>query len=94
MDFNLAEERRALRPCRANGSMKGEFVKRLVLLVIAVPVLLFIVQNFQVAEVRFLTWRIALPHALLILLIFASGILTGWLLRAFSAESPPRSPHE
>ena len=33
-------------------------MKRLVLLVVAVPVLLFIVQNFQVAEVRFLTWRI------------------------------------
>jgi len=65
-------------------------VKRLVLLIIAVPVLLFIVQNFQVAEVRFLTWRIALPHALLLILIFASGILTGWLLRAFFAEPPAR----
>jgi uncharacterized integral membrane protein len=65
-------------------------VKRLVLLIIAVPVLLFIVQNFQVAEVRLLTWRIAMPHALLLIFIFGCGILTGWLLRAFSAEPPAR----
>jgi uncharacterized integral membrane protein len=57
-------------------------VKRLLLLVVAAPVLLFIIQNFQVTELRFLVWRIALPHALLLILVLAAGILIGWVLRA------------
>jgi len=62
-------------------------VKRVVLFIIAAPVLLFVVQNIQVAELRFLIWRIAMPQALLIMLIFVSGILIGWLLRAVFADS-------
>jgi len=57
-------------------------VKRLLLLLVATPVLLFIIQNFQVTELRFLVWRIALPHALLLILVLAAGILIGWVLRA------------
>ena len=62
-------------------------MKRIVLFIIAAPVLLFIVQNIQVAEVRFLIWHIAMPQALLILLIFVSGFLIGWILRAVLADS-------
>jgi uncharacterized integral membrane protein len=57
-------------------------VKRLLLLLVAIPVLLFIIQNFQVTELRFLAWRIALPHALLLFLVLAAGILIGWVLHA------------
>lgn len=69
-------------------------MKRSVLLIVAVPVVLFIVQNIQVAELRFLIWRIAMPQALLIIFIFASGVLIGWMLRAFFADSAGRSPSE
>ena len=69
-------------------------MKRLVLLIVAVPVLLFIVQNIQVAELRFLLWRIAMPQALLIIFIFASGILIGWLLHVFFADSADRDRRE
>ena len=69
-------------------------MKRLVLLIVAAPVLLFIVQNIQVAELRFLFWRIAMPQALLIIFIFASGILIGWVLRAVFADSRGRETRE
>lgn len=69
-------------------------MKRLVLLIVSVPVLLFIVQNIQVAELRFLFWRIAMPQALLIIFIFASGVLIGWMLRAFFADSRGREQGE
>lgn len=69
-------------------------MKRLVLLIVSVPVLLFIVQNIQVAELRFLLWRIAMPQALLIIFIFASGVLIGWMLRAFFADPKGREPGE
>jgi uncharacterized integral membrane protein len=61
-------------------------VKRLLLLIVGVPVLLFILQNFQTTELRFLTWRIAMPHALLLIFVLAAGILIGWALRALLAE--------
>jgi len=62
-------------------------VNRLVLLIVAVPVLLFIVQNIQVTELRFLMWRIAMPHALLLIFVLAAGILIGWVLRALRADA-------
>ena len=62
-------------------------VKRLLLLIVGVPVLLFILQNFQVTELRFLTWRIAMPHALLLILVLAAGVLIGWALHALLSES-------
>jgi len=61
-------------------------VKRLVLLIVSVPVLLFILQNIQVTELRFLVWRIALPQALLLILVLAAGILIGWVLHALLAD--------
>lgn len=61
-------------------------MKRLVLLIVGVPVLVFIVQNIQVAELRFLLWRIAIPHALLLILVLAAGIVAGWLLHALHAD--------
>lgn len=61
-------------------------MKRLVLFVVAAPVILFIVQNIQVTELRFLFWRIAMPHALLLILVLAAGILIGWVLHALLAE--------
>ena len=61
-------------------------VKRLLLLIVGVPVLLFILQNFQVTELRFLTWRIAMPHALLLIFVLAAGVLVGWVLRALLSE--------
>lgn len=71
-------------------------MKRLILLIVTVPILLFIVQNFQVAELRFLAWRIAMPHALLLILVLAAGILAGWLLHALHADASGKrsaAPH-
>jgi uncharacterized integral membrane protein len=63
---------------------------RLVLLIVAVPVLLFILQNIQITEMRFLVWRIAMPQALLLLLVLAAGVLAGWVLRAVLSEKRER----
>jgi uncharacterized integral membrane protein len=57
------------------------------LLIVGVPVLLFILQNFQITELRFLVWRIAMPQALLLILVLAAGVLTGWVLHALLSES-------
>lgn len=61
-------------------------MKRVVLLIVAVPVLLFIVQNIQITELRFLVWRMAMPQALLLILVLAAGVLLGWVLHAALAD--------
>jgi len=49
-------------------------------------VALFIIQNTEVTEVRFLFWSVAMSRALMYFLLFALGIFTGWLLHAASVR--------
>jgi len=59
---------------------------RLVLwLVLLAIVVLFVAQNAQVVEVRFLFWRLAMSQALLLIFVLAAGFSLGWLLRAYLA---------
>lgn len=43
-------------------------------------VVIFIVQNAQVAELTFLFWTLTLSQALLLFLVLAIGVIFGWLL--------------
>jgi uncharacterized integral membrane protein len=53
--------------------------KRIVVLVIALLFVLFIVQNAQVVEVRFLFWSAQASRAIVLLVTFGLGLVTGWL---------------
>jgi lipopolysaccharide assembly protein A len=44
---------------------------------------LFVVQNVAVVEVRFLLWGLQMTLSLLIFLLFAGGIIVGWLLHSY-----------
>lgn len=44
---------------------------------IAALVLILVVQNIVMVEVRFLTWSLRLPMALLLVVIYLLGMLTG-----------------
>lgn len=44
-------------------------------------VLVFVIQNTQVVEFRFLVWTIALSRALMLFGALAIGVVAGWLLR-------------
>jgi len=48
-------------------------------LLIALPVI-FVLQNTQVVEIRFLFWTLSMSRVLIILLMLAAGMLAGWLL--------------
>lgn len=43
-------------------------------------VAVFIVQNVEVVEVRFLFWTFAMSRALLLFFFLAAGVIVGWLL--------------
>ncbi len=80
------------------GFLRGIFVG-----LIALVALVFVVQNLATIEVAFLTWSFAAPRAFVFLLLFALGLIAGYLAHAAriqfrrprqagaksSAQSPP-----
>jgi putative membrane protein len=54
--------------------------KRMALLVIFFFFAIFVVQNVEVMEVRFLFWRTGASRALVLVSTFAVGLLAGWLM--------------
>ena len=43
----------------------------------------FVLQNVIVVEVRFLLWGLPMTLSILIFLLFASGLIVGWLLHSY-----------
>ncbi|MDF1579045.1 MAG: LapA family protein, partial [Desulfobulbales bacterium] len=56
--------------------------KLLAALALAGLVIIFLYQNAATVEIRFLFWEAAMSLSLLIFLVLAIGILTGWLLHS------------
>lgn len=59
-------------------------------LVLAGLTVLFIVQNVEVVEVRFLFWTLAMSLSLFVFLLFAIGVVVGWLLHSYSQHRRDR----
>jgi uncharacterized integral membrane protein len=57
-------------------------LRPILLLVLLGTVLVFAVQNVADVEVQFLLWSLAMPRAILIMVVFALGVLLGWLLHS------------
>jgi uncharacterized integral membrane protein len=55
--------------------------KTIVFMILAALILLFVIQNTQVVETRFLVWTISMSRSLLLLGTFIIGIIAGWLVR-------------
>jgi putative membrane protein len=49
-------------------------------LVIGVLVIVFILQNIEIVQVTFLAWTISVNRALMVLVVFAVGVILGWLI--------------
>lgn len=46
-------------------------------------VILFVIQNVSVVEIKLLFWSIAMSRALLLFFVLAIGIIIGWLLHGY-----------
>lgn len=57
--------------------------KLISILVLIVLVVLFVVQNTDVVEIRFLFWKASMSRALVIIFVLIAGIVSGWLLRGW-----------
>ncbi len=53
-------------------------------------VIIFIVQNTAVTELRFLFWTLAMSRSLMMFLLLGIGITAGWFLHAYFANRKAR----
>jgi lipopolysaccharide assembly protein A len=53
--------------------------KRIAIIIIAILFAVFILQNAQVVEVRFLFWGTEASRAIVLLVTFFIGLVSGWL---------------
>ena len=68
-------------------------LKRIILIIIAILFAVFILQNAQVVQVRFLLWGTEASRAIVLLVTFFLGLVSGWLSgwkQKKSAEDKPK----
>jgi uncharacterized integral membrane protein len=58
-------------------------LKLVLSLTLAGLAVLFVVQNVTVVQVRFLFWSLSMTLSLFIFLLFATGLIVGWLLHGY-----------
>lgn len=61
-----------------------------VLLAFLGAIIVFALQNTQSVTVRFLNWGVTVPFALLAVVIYLAGMLSGWSVVAFLRRSISR----
>ena len=57
--------------------------KLITILILAGLVVLFIIQNVAVVEIKFLFWSIQMSRSLLMFLLLAIGMVMGWFLHGY-----------
>jgi uncharacterized integral membrane protein len=55
--------------------------KTIIFVILSVLILVFVIQNTQVVETRFLVWTISMSRSLLLLGTFIIGVIAGWLVK-------------
>jgi uncharacterized integral membrane protein len=53
-------------------------------LILMCLIVVFIIQNAAIVEIRLLFWAIAMSRVLLMFIVLALGIVVGWLLHGYS----------
>jgi len=61
-------------------------MKLLITLILIVLATIFIVQNAEVVELRFLFWKMAMSRSLMFVFLVISGITIGWFLHGHMAK--------
>lgn len=56
--------------------------KMITILILSGLVVLFIIQNVNVVEIKFLFWTIQMSRSLLIFILLAIGFIIGWFMHS------------
>ena len=60
--------------------------KLIICLILAGLVVIFIIQNVTVINIRFLFWTLSMSRALLMFFVLAIGVVIGWSLHSLSVS--------
>jgi len=60
--------------------------KLIICLILAGLVVIFIIQNVTVINIRFLFWTLSMSRALLMFFVLAIGMVIGWSLHSLSVS--------
>jgi uncharacterized integral membrane protein len=62
-------------------------LRNIIFMALIALVLIFVVQNTQVVEFKFLVWTISISRALMLFGTLAIGVLAGWILKSPKTRS-------
>ncbi|MGD8256200.1 MAG: LapA family protein [Desulfobacterales bacterium] len=65
-------------------------IRNVVFICLMAVVLIFVIQNTQVVEFRFLVWTISISRALMLFGTLATGFIAGWLLTLPKGKKKPQ----
>ena len=68
--------------------------KLLASLVLTCFLVLFITQNVEVVEIRFMFWQLSMSRSLLIFFLLTIGVLVGWLMNSLFTHRSNKSKIE
>ena len=57
-------------------------------------VVLFVTQNVEVVEIRFMFWQLSMSRSLLIFFLLAIGIMIGWLMHSLFVHKANKDSDE
>lgn len=57
-----------------------KFLKQFLLILIVVVLLIFLIQNFSLLELKFINWKVKIPVFVALMLIYFLGTISGSLL--------------
>ena len=60
--------------------------KKIIVLFLVVLLMVFIIQNTQVVEVKLLFWKVSMSRALMLLGTLVIGFVSGWLIKGIKPK--------
>lgn len=60
--------------------------KLLLTLLLSGIVIMFVIQNMAIVDIKFFIWTLSVSGALLFILLFTFGAVFGWLLHGYSTH--------
>ncbi|RJP56388.1 MAG: LapA family protein [Deltaproteobacteria bacterium] len=61
-------------------------IKTIIILVLVALLVIFLLQNTEVIEVRFLFWQISMSRIVLLFSTLIVGLITGWFLSILTSK--------
>ncbi len=69
------------------GALAMRFIQALILLVLLGAIIIFAMENSRTVPVRFLGWSLDSPLALMSVVIYFLGMISGWTIVGFMGRS-------